>query len=155
MNSQMNKACTIAGDFNSIMTKDEENNCKLILFEKILDCYKKGIKTFYTNCEMGVPIYSAEILTSLKENFLIALKLVIPYEEQAVKWPEKWRERYYSIHEKADSVFQIDFHCGSDSYQKADRYMIDRSSNLICAENSRDSYIVGYAEKKGCQIDFF
>ena len=46
MNSQMNKACTIAGDFNSIMTKDEENNCKLILFEKILDCYKKGSKPF-------------------------------------------------------------------------------------------------------------
>ncbi len=155
MYSQIYKACTIAGGLQNAITKEEENNCKLILFDKILTCYKNGIKTFYTNCEMGIPIFSAEVLTSLKENFLIALKIVIPYEEQAVNWPEKWRERYFNIQEKADSVYQIDFHFCESSYEKADRYMIDRSSNLICSETSRDSFISAYAKKKGCQIEFF
>ena len=49
----------------------------------------------------SVDMYVAEIVLALKEKYpQITLECAIPYERQAVRWPEALRNRYFSIAER-------------------------------------------------------
>ena len=49
----------------------------------------------------SVDMYAAEIVLALKEKYpQITLECAIPYERQAVRWPEALRNRYFSIAER-------------------------------------------------------
>ena len=51
----------------------------------------------------SVDMYAAEIVLALKEKYpQITLECAIPYERQAVRWPEALRNRYFSIAERCD-----------------------------------------------------
>ena len=51
----------------------------------------------------GVDMYAAEIVLELKkQDPQITLECAIPYERQAVRWPEALRNRYFSIAERCD-----------------------------------------------------
>ncbi len=49
----------------------------------------------------SVDMYAAEIVLALKEKYpQITLECAIPYERQAVRWPEALRNRYF-FHRRA------------------------------------------------------
>ena len=64
---------------------------------------EEGVTHFISGMAQGVDMYAAEIVLDLKQTYpYITLECAIPYERQAVRWPEALRNRYFSIAERCD-----------------------------------------------------
>lgn len=150
--------CTISGDPIDQFPFGLDEHAQLCtvikkdLRDSILKSIGQGMKEFYTNCEIGVPLWAAEILVSLKEKHQIKINIAVPYENQHVKWSPEYRDRYFRVHESADKVTLIDYHYTDKSYIQADTYMIDNSKYLIYYGKDTSSFICQPARKNGSII---
>ncbi|MBD5143135.1 MAG: DUF1273 domain-containing protein [Oscillospiraceae bacterium] len=132
--------CTIisSGDELKTVCQNESEapfiNMKVKLHEYIWNLYTKGYDKFYLNCDYGIPLWAAEFILSLKAGNQIALHIMIPYEEQTTDWTEELRNRYFAIHEKADSVTLANTRYYPSCYQDTDKQMIDKSDILVIFE---------------------
>ena len=79
---------------------EEDEGCaalKLILLHKITALRAEGVKDFAVAMDDGIGLYAAEIINTLRESDPeMRLRCVVPYEEQATKWPPNLRERYFT-----------------------------------------------------------
>ena len=101
------------------------------LRDTIWKLFCEGYTEFYSNCEYGVSLWAAEIVIALKMYNDIKLHIVMPHEEQATQWPEEYRERFFTAHEKADTVTIRLNHYTEDCYEKAERYMRERADRCV------------------------
>ncbi|MDE5754239.1 MAG: DUF1273 domain-containing protein [Oscillospiraceae bacterium] len=153
--------CTIlsSGDeFRTLCRNESEkpfSTIKAKVWETVWDLYCRGYDSFYVNCDYGTPMWAAEFILNLKAGNEVKLHIMIPYEEQSTDWPEEIRDRYFAIHEKADSVTlahtQYDLFC----YQDTDEKMIDESNLLLIfgGENGAP-FAEEYAKKKDIPIEY-
>lgn len=119
-------------------------------------CSKKGYDVFYSNTELGVPLWGGAVVTAISIYNPVMLKVAIPFEEQTTKWPEENREMYFSVHEKSVEAKIINTRYFSGCYEEADEYMIDRSDALLYFGNENDDcYILKYAKEKNKTIYIF
>lgn len=136
---------------------DEENlDCKALklkLSEQITEISSKGLTEFLCNCEFGVPMWAAEAVAGMKKfNGNLRLHLVIPHEEQAAKWHSDVRERYYSMHEKADEITFVSKFYYEHCYLVGDKHIINNSQMLITDDGN--SFISRYAIECGKSVIF-
>ena len=61
----------------------------------------------------------------------IKLHILMPYEEQAMNWSEEYRDRYFTIHEKVDTVELLSYHYYDGCYEAANEEMTSRSDGVI------------------------
>lgn len=126
---------TSTGDEKEFVLKNEyEEPCTTIkqkLRDTIWEAFVNGVDSFYVNCEYGIPLWAAEIICALKKYNNIYLHIVVPYEEQCKDWSEDLRNRYYSVHQKADTVEFVDQQYYSDCYDIADELMAEES-DFVC-----------------------
>ena len=101
------------------------------LRDTIWELYCSGYTEFYSNCEYGIPLWAAETVIALKMYNDIKLHIVMPYEEQSVNWGEEFRDMYFAVHEKADTVKIISNHYSDKCYDAAENYMIEKSDNYF------------------------
>lgn len=120
--------CAIISDKFEIANIEET---KEKLRKIILDEYNKGSTDFYTNCECGIPLWTAEIICGLKKQYEIRLHIVVPYEEQAADWTEEQRDIYYYVHEHSDSVIFSRIHFQSDCYEIAEKAITEKCEKNI------------------------
>ena len=143
--------CTISGADKCSFGLDEKHpdciSLKLRLLTKIADLYSEGVTDFVCNCEIGIPLWAAEMVLCSKSCHNVKLNIVTPYETQAALWTDEWRERYYTIHEKADSVTILNKQFSDTSYNDCNRYMIDNSDILLWA-GSESSDIIDYSREQ-------
>jgi len=115
---------------------DEEDDLCLQIKEtmrlQILDMYNRNVKNFYTDCEIGVPMWGAELVADLMRQFNdIQLFCILPYEEQATKWSPDQRDRYFSILEKSSMTKYIHAKYTDSCYRDCGRYLVDHTDNVI------------------------
>ena len=80
----------------------------------------------------SVDMYAAEIVLALKEKYpQITLECAIPYERQAVRWPEALRNRYFSIAEQCDQETMLQRQYTPDCLQKRNKYMVDHADIVL------------------------
>ena len=98
---------------------------KKTLAKQIVKLVDDGYTDFFSGMAEGVDTWAAlAVLTLKKENPVLKLHCVLPYEGQADKWSDPARELYHSILEQSDSVEYI----SRDYY---DGCMLDRNCRLI------------------------
>ena len=87
---------------------EEDELCgalKLILLNLVNYWRTDGITSFVVALDAGIGLYMAEIIICLRETDPeITLSCIIPWEEQAAKWPPDLRDRYYNVQAKCESV---------------------------------------------------
>lgn len=147
--------CTISGSDKLSFGFDEKHpDCiamKLQLLTKIADLNKNGITDFICNCQMGIPLWVAETVLSLRKYNHIRLNIAMPFENQSALLSEEWRERFFTVHEKADSVIMLNKKFYKGCYFDCDKYMIDNSDMLLWA-GSESSNISEYAKKQNKSV---
>lgn len=112
----------------------------------IWKAYISGVSSFCVNCEYGIPLWAAEIICALKQYNNIRLHIVIPFEEQTTDWGENLRDRYFAIHEKADTVVMASNQYTPNCYNLADEIMAANSDMIfIFAEKLCPLHICSYA----------
>lgn len=146
----MNKTCLIYGiPVENLPFGYDENdelcvNVKLKIAQLIAQLVSSGITHFVTDCEFGIPMWGAEIVLAQKiYDPEITLTVYIPCEEQAVKWTPDWRDRYFSIHEKADKVLNL-----NDRTLCIDRLCGEANILIYVGENSAEIPQRFYKDKK-------
>jgi uncharacterized phage-like protein YoqJ len=159
-------ACAFTGHDLSLMDygyNEEEPLCvmtKQAMKSQMLALYDSGVNTFYSDCELGVGLWGAELALELMgEHPDIELICVIPYEEQPRRWHECFRDRYYTVLEKSTYNELISTQLTDKSYRQCGKFLVDHAEHLIAVcENDKvvcmeiAAYTVAYAKRKGRQI---
>ncbi len=102
---------------------------------------------FVSGMDIGADMYAAEIVVALKDIYPhITLEVAIPYEEQATKWSERERDKYFSLIEKCDMETLLSRHYTEECVYKRNKYMIDKSDVVITIRDSTIRKIVEYAK---------
>lgn len=121
---------------------DEEDwrcqRLKLEIIRQIMILYQNGVTDFYTNCEIGPPMWGAEAVLALMDKLKsLRLYCVIPYEEQATKWTPDLRDRYFTILEKCTAVHTIENHLTKESYRLSGKYMVDHTNFVLAVYDNQ------------------
>ena len=101
------------------------------------DC---GVRHFITGMAIGADLIAAQLVLDLKKQYPeITLESAIPYEEQAVKWSEEQRDRYYDIAAQCDKEITLEGVYTPTCYRRRNRYMVRNSGYVIAVWNGKPS----------------
>ena len=122
---------------NSITCLKLKNAIKKSIAQMI-DKYE--VNHFISGMALGVDQYAAEIVLELKKQYpQIILECAIPCENQAMKWTEKQRDRYFSIIKQCDKETLLQKQYTSDCMYKRNEYMVKNSDYIIAVYNRKQS----------------
>lgn len=119
---------------------EEECQClriKFTLLQQICVLITKGVTNFYCDCRIGVGMWVSEILIGLMDIYpQISINSVISHKDEAVKWSEFHRDRYYNILEKATNIHIISTHYNEMCVHQSNLYIVNNIQVLLsCFQN--------------------
>lgn len=132
-----NLSCAIIGpDFSKLTFGMDESSydciaLKLELNEKIAMLIAKGVTTFYSTCEYGIPLIAAELVLNLKRYNNISLIAYMPFEEQASRWSNDIRDRWFTLHDNAETVISFTTSFYDGCRLECEEEMIDESDIVL------------------------
>ena len=140
--------------------KDESDprcqKLKGIIEQTVKKVIAGGCRHFICGFDQGADMLFAETIVKLKVMYpYIKLESVIPYEDQASKWSETERERYFELLAHCDTETMLQAQYASDCLTKRNKYMVNKSDILIAVYNGRLSgamEAVTYAKLQGKTI---
>ena len=118
--------------------------------------YLSGIRHYICGMAMGCDMYFCEEVIRLRNRHRdITLEAALPCENQATKWPEYMRSRYFELVSQCDYETLVSRKYTSDCMLKRNRYMVNHSSVLIAVFDGvlgGTMHTINYAKKKGLEI---
>lgn len=118
--------------------------------------YAEGKRHFICGMALGADFYFCEAALALRERFPdVTVEAAIPCEEQAARWRERDRDRYFGLIRACDEETMVQRHYDRGCMLRRDRYMVDRSSLLIAAYGGMmggTMYTLSYAMKHGLEV---
>lgn len=141
--------------------KDEtDERClrlKAWIAEKAILLYKQGYRHYICGMAMGSDMYFCEELIRLRdfENYDITIEAAIPCEQQSNSWSQSDRERYFRLVGACDTETLVQRHYSRDCMMKRNRYMVDKSSCIVCVYDGRLSgtmHTLLYAVRRGLEV---
>ena len=140
---QKTKCCAFTGHRPEKLGYPESDERCAALKERLRSLIVKlieedGVTHFISGMAQGVDMYAAEIVLELKKQYpQITLECAIPYERQAVRWPEALRNRYFSIAERCDQETMLQTHYTQDCLRNRNRYMVEHADMVLAVCNMR------------------
>lgn len=120
------------------------------------DAYQKGFRHFICGMALGCDVYFCEAVFALRAACGdVTVEAAIPCEEQAARWSERERDRYFAMVKACDYETMVQHHYDKGCMLRRNRYMVDRSSMLIAAYDGMlggTMYTLSYAMKKGLEV---
>ena len=94
--------------------------------------YEKGMRHFLCGMARGADFYCCEAALALRERRPgVTVEAVIPCEEQAARWRERDRERWFSLVERCDNETMLQHHYDRGCMLRRNRYLVDHSAMLM------------------------
>ena len=138
---------------------EEDPRCKELkmrLRQAAEQAYSDGYRHFITGMARGCDQYFAEIILELRQKYPdVTVEAAIPCEEQATRWKELERERYFRLVADCDLETMVQRHYDKGCMQRRNRYMVDRSARLIAAYDGMlggTMYTIHYAMQQGLDV---
>lgn len=156
-----NTCCFTGHRPNKLPWGSDENDIRCIeLKEKIMSIikmlYNHGIRHYICGMALGCDMYFCEAALEFRqEKDDVSVEAAIPCEEQASRWSEANRNRYYRLVEECDIETMVSTSATKDCYIKRNKYMVNSSSVLIAVFDGTlggTMQTVNYAKKKGLKI---
>ena len=138
---------------------DESDPRCLALKERLAaaveDAYDRGMRHFLCGMARGADFYFCDAVLALRERRSgVTLEAVIPCEEQAARWTERERERYFTLVERCDGETMLQHHYDKGCMLRRNRYLVDHSAMLIAVYDGMlggTMYTLSYAMKRGLE----
>ena len=128
---------------------------KARLAAAVEEAYDKGMRHFLCGMARGADFYFCEAVLDLRERRSgVTVEAVLPCEEQASRWTERDRERYFTLVERCDGETLLQHHYDRGCMLRRDRYLVDHASLLIAVYDGMlggTMYTLSYAMKKGVE----
>lgn len=120
------------------------------------EAYAGGKRHFLCGMALGADFYFCEAALALRGKLPgVTVEAALPCEEQAARWREKDRNRYFRLVRACDYETMVQRHYDKGCMLRRDRYMVDRSSMLIAVYGGMlggTMYTLSYALKKDLEI---
>ena len=157
------KTCCFTGHRpNKLPWRDDEADPRCLALKEAIarelgKAYDKGYRHFICGMAQGADFYFCEAAQALRdERPGVTVEAAIPCEEQASRWSEADRERYFRLVGLCDFETVVQRHYDRNCMLRRNRYMVDRSSLLIAAFDGTlggTMYTVTYAMKHGVEVE--
>ena len=142
--------------FTALPEKLTLDMVKSDLAELLEDCYRQGYRHFICGMAQGADMYFGEAVLALREKHPdVTLEAAIPCEEQAARWKERDRNRYFGLVERCDLETMVQHRYTSGCMQRRNRYMVDRSSLVLAVYDGMlggTMYTLTYAMRQGVRV---
>ena len=126
------------------------------LADAVLSVYFAGIRHYICGMARGADMYFFDEVLKLRGEYPdVTVEAAIPCEEQASKWPEAERARYFDAVGRCDYETLVSRQYTPDCMTRRNMYMVDNSSVLIAVYDGRfggTMHTIGYAAKRGLEI---
>jgi len=94
--------------------------------------FDAGYRHFMCGMARGCDIYYCEAVLMLRDIYPeVTVEAVLPCPEQADKWSDSWRDRYFGLISLCDRETLISARYTSGCMQRRNRYMVDNSAVII------------------------
>lgn len=118
--------------------------------------YEQGYRHFISGMARGCDLYFCEAVLDLRTRRPgVSLEAAIPCEEQARRWPERERNRYFRLMEACDLETMVQKNYSAGCMQRRNRYMVDHAALLIAAFDGQlggTMYTITYAMRAHVQV---
>jgi uncharacterized phage-like protein YoqJ len=138
---------------------ETDERCLLLkkkLYDVITAAYHSGIWYYICGMAMGCDMYFSEAILKFRETHPdVTLEAALPCEDQAAKWNEAIRERYFRLLRQCDKETYVSRRYTPNCMLLRNKYMVDKSATLIAVYDGRfggTMHTVGYAEANGLDI---
>ena len=125
------------------------------LNEQIHKAIEDGFTTFITGMAMGVDLWAAQEVLSLKVNYDLHLIAATPWPGFPKRWSEEWQRMYNEIWARADFRVNISDHYYNGIFQIRNEYMVDHSNRVIAYYNGTaggTKNTIDYAIRHGIEV---
>ena len=125
--------------------------------ECVREAYRNGVTNFISGMAIGFDLLAAEVVLSLRHECpAITLTAVLPFREQASRFNELNRCRYYKCLSQADDMVILSNDYTAKCYLERDRFMVEHSSLLIACYDGRNRggtfWTVNFAARTGKNV---
>lgn len=126
---------------------EEHDDCDLLkqrLIKEIVGLCHKGCKSFFTDANIGVGLWCAEIVLSLQTSFDdLKIICVVPYEGREDRWNEEYRSRYNHVIENSFEKIVIDKAPTLNSALDCKNFLMEHGDIIlaVCDDTDTDSEI--------------
>lgn len=125
--------------------------------ECVREAYRNGITNFISGMAIGFDLLAAEVVLSLRHECpAITLTAVLPFREQASRFNELNKCRYYKCLSQADDIVILCNDYTAKCYLERDRFMVEHSSLLIACYDGRNRggtfWTVNFAARTGKNV---
>ncbi|WP_345739423.1 SLOG family protein [Virgibacillus salarius] len=106
---------------------------KAAIVKRIVPLIEEGLEWILLSGQMGVEIWTAEIVLDLQEDYDIKLGIFPPFENQETRWPESLQEKYQALVATADfykPIYQGDYK-GSFQFKAKNMWLADKSDACL------------------------
>ena len=119
--------------------------------------YEAGCRHFLCGMARGSDFYFCEAVLALRrQKGDVTLEAVIPCEEQAARWSERDRDRYFALVSACDGETLVQRHYDRGCMFRRNRYLVDHAARLIAVYDGMlggTMYTISYAMKQGLDLD--
>jgi uncharacterized phage-like protein YoqJ len=126
------------------------------LYDVISAVYVSGIRHYICGMALGSDTIFCETALQFKEDHPdVTLEAALPCEDQAARWTEQQRNRYFQLIQQCDTETYVSRRYSPDCMMRRNMYMVDHASVLIAVYDGRfggTMHTVGYAEMNGLEI---
>lgn len=119
---------------------------KKAIEKRLIGFIEEGLEWVLISGQMGVEMWTAEVVLDLKETYDIQVGVIPPFENQENRWPESLQQKYQELMFTADFFQPIynDEYKGAYQFKARDLWLIDKSDGALLLMDEEYPGSVGY-----------
>ncbi|KGP70834.1 hypothetical protein N782_02905 [Pontibacillus yanchengensis Y32] len=114
---------------------------------RLIPLIEEGLEWILLSGQMGVEIWTGEVILELKEEYDIKVGIFPPFLNQEQRWPEAQQEQYHLLLDSVDftqPLYQKEYE-GAYQFKAKDQWLLDKS----------DACLILYDEETGGSPGYF
>lgn len=106
---------------------------KAAIEKRLIAFIEEGLEWVLVSGQMGVELWTVEVVMDLKETYDIQVAIMPPFENQENRWPEPLQEKYQELIMVADfykPIYQGDYK-GAFQFKAKNMWLVDKSDGSL------------------------
>lgn len=119
---------------------------KKAIENRLIQFIEEGLEWVLISGQMGVELWTAEVVLDLKETYDIKIAMLPPFENMASHWPETLKHKYEELSFLVDfyePIYQGDYR-GPYQFRVRDQWLMDKSDVCLLLMDEENPGSVGY-----------